>query len=227
MVETLIASKEVKAVAMEIFSELVVNEIEIADYAKELVQYTIYDDAYLKVLENLLALDTEGNFRISIDLVNDKISEMLDFLSNDTDDMVESCAVRLASVPPLQSIMTDKLSSKSIDYLIKLPSELKAMMVEKFAEHLGDFEANIGVLELIASHGTKSNVKELVKVITKKMMTNGQESIAVFLIKKLHYCNKKNFELLVSSLKNCSDDSISEEDKNVCFEHLSKIVPTK
>ena len=64
--------------------------------------------------------------------------------------------------------MTDKLSSKPIDYLIKLPSELKEMMVEKFAEHLGDFEANIGVLELIASHGTKSNVKELVKVITKK-----------------------------------------------------------
>ena len=58
-------------------------------------------------------------------------------------------------------------------------------------------------------------------------MTNGQESIAVFLIKKLHYCNKKNFELLVSSLKNCSDDSISEEDKNVFFEHLNKIGPTK
>lgn len=227
MVETLIASKEVKAVAMEIFSDLVVNEIEIADYAKELVQYTIYDDAYLNVLENLLALDTEGKFRISIDLVNDEISEILDFLSSDTDDMVESCAVRLASVPQLQSIMTDKLSSKPIDYLIKLPTELKAMMVEKFAEHLGDFEANIGVLELIASHGTKSNVKELVKVITKKLMTKGQEAIAVSLIKKLHYCNKKNFDLLISCLKNCSDDAISEDDKNICFEHLSKIVPTK
>ena len=59
------------------------------------------------------------------------------------------------------------------------------------------------------------------------MMTNGQESIAVSLIKKLHYCNKKNFDLLVSFLKNYSDDVISEEDKNICFEHLSKIVPTK
>ena len=58
-------------------------------------------------------------------------------------------------------------------------------------------------------------------------MTNGQESIAVSLIKKLHYCNKKNFDLLVSFLKNYSDDVISEEDKNICFEHLSKIDPTK
>lgn len=47
------------------------------------------------------------------------------------------------------------------------------------------------------------------------------------LMKKFYFCNKMNFELLVSSLKNCSDDVISEEDKNICFEHLSKIVPTK
>lgn len=47
------------------------------------------------------------------------------------------------------------------------------------------------------------------------------------LMKKNYCCNKKNFDLLVFCLKNCSDDVISEEDKNICFEHLSKIVPTK
>lgn len=46
-------------------------------------------------------------------------------------------------------------------------------------------------------------------------------------MKKNYCCNKKNFDLLVFCLKNCSDDVISEEDKNICFEHLSKIVPTK
>ena len=58
-------------------------------------------------------------------------------------------------------------------------------------------------------------------------MTNGQEAIAVSLIKKLHYCNKKNSNQLQTCLENISDDVISKVDKNECFEHLNKIVPTK
>ena len=47
------------------------------------------------------------------------------------------------------------------------------------------------------------------------------------LMKKFYFCNKKNFDLLISCFKNCSDDVISEEDKNACFEQFNNIVPTK
>lgn len=47
------------------------------------------------------------------------------------------------------------------------------------------------------------------------------------LMKKFYCCNKMNFDLLISCLKDFSDDVIPEEDKNICFEHLSKIGPTK
>ena len=47
------------------------------------------------------------------------------------------------------------------------------------------------------------------------------------LMKKFYFCNKKNFDLLISCFKNCSDDVISEEDKNAWFEQLNNIVPTK
>lgn len=47
------------------------------------------------------------------------------------------------------------------------------------------------------------------------------------LMKKNYFCNKKNFDLLISCFKNCSDNVISEEDKNACFEQLNNIVPTK
>ena len=117
--------------------------------------------------------------------------------------------------------------SKSVDYLVKMPNQFRAMIVEKFAEQLGLFENNIGVLELIASHGSKASIMELVKVITKKMMTSGQELNAVSLIGKLHYCNKKNYNQLVSCITNIPDDVISEEDKKYCFEHLDEIVPKK
>lgn len=76
-------------------------------------------------------------------------------MSNNTDQKVEACAVMLAAVPQIQKIMVEKLKSKSVDYLVKLPNEFRAMIVEKFAEQLGQFEDNIGVLELIASHGAK------------------------------------------------------------------------
>ena len=135
----------------------------------------------------MLTLDAEGEFRISPEIVNDEINEILDFLSNNTDQKVEACAVRLAAVPQIQTVMVEKLKSKSVDYLVKMPNQFRAMIVEKFAEQLGLFENNIGVLELIASHGSKASIMELVKVITKKMMTSGQELNAVSLIGKLHY----------------------------------------
>ena len=46
---------------------------------------------------------------------------------------------------------------------------------------------NLNVLELIAKEGSKSGLKKLVKLITKKLVTNGKESEAVSLIKQLHY----------------------------------------
>ena len=147
----------------------------------------------------------------------------MDFLSNNADEDVEACAVRLAAVPRIQAVMVEKLKSKSVDYLVKLPNEFRAMMVEKFVGQLGKFEDNIGVLELIASHGSKANIIELVKVITKKLMTSGQELDAVFLIGKLHYCNKKNRNQLVSCITNIPDDVVTEEDKKSCLKHLDRI----
>ena len=216
-----------KEATITAFKDFVVQGIDISNYANELVKYNLYDEDYLKVLENLLTLDAEGEFRISPEIVNDEINEILDFLSNNTDQKVEACAVRLAAVPQIQTVMVEKLKSKSVDYLVKMPNQFRAMIVEKFAEQLGLFENNIGVLELIASHGSKASIMELVKVITKKMMTSGQELNAVFLIGKLHYCNKKNYNQLVSCITNIPDDVISEEDKKYCFEHLDEIVPKK
>lgn len=227
MLETLIISEEMKEATMTAFKDFVVQGIDISNYAVELVKYNLYDEDYLKVLENLLSLDAEGEFRISSEIVDDEINEILDFLSNNTDQKVEACAVRLAAVPQIQTVMVEKLKSKSVDYLVKMPNQFRAMIVEKFAEQLGLFENNIGVLELIASHGSKASIMELVKVITKKMMTSGQELNAVSLIGKLHYCNKKNYNQLVSCITNIPDDVISEEDKKCCFEHLDEIVPKK
>lgn len=227
MVETLIVSEEMKEVTITAFKDFVVQGIDISNYANELVKYNQYDENYLMVLENLLTLDAEGDFRINSEIVSDEVTEILDFLSNNADKEVEACAVRLAVVPQIQAVMVEKLKSKSVDYLVKLPNEFREMMVEKFAEQLRLFEDNIGVLELIASHGSKANIMELVKVITKKLMTSGQELNAVSLIGKLHYCNKKNRNQLVSCITNIPDDVINEEDKKSCIEHLDMIVPQK
>lgn len=223
MVETLIVSEEMKEATISAFNDFVVQGIDISNYANELVKYNQYDENYLMVLENLLTLDADGNFRINSEIVNNEITEILDFLSNNADEDVEACAVRLAAVPRIQAVMVEKLKSKSVDYLVKLPNEFRAMMVEKFVGQLGKFEDNIGVLELIASHGSKANIIELVKVITKKLMTSGQELDAVFLIGKLHYCNKKNRNQLVSCITNIPDDVVTEEDKKSCLKHLDRI----
>ena len=212
-----------KEATISAFNDFVVQGIDISNYANELVKYNQYDENYLMVLENLLTLDADGNFRINSEIVNNEITEILDFLSNNADEDVEACAVRLAAVPRIQAVMVEKLKSKSVDYLVKLPNEFRAMMVEKFVGQLGKFEDNIGVLELIASHGSKANIIELVKVITKKLMTLGQELDAVFLIGKLHYCNKKNRNQLVSCITNIPDDVVTEEDKKSCLKHLDRM----
>lgn len=225
MIEPLIASVSMKQMTMAAFKDFVVKEIDIADYADELVKYTQHDTDFLIVLENLLSLDNEGKFRISTDIVKNEIFELLDFLAKNTDKEVEDCAVRLASISQIQEIMEEKLKSKPVDYLVKMPDGLRSMMVDKFAEQLGKFEGNMGVLELIAAHGTKAHITELVKVITKKLMTSGEETIAVYLIEKLHYCNRKNCNQLLSCLANIPDNVICEEDKKSCLKHLDIIVP--
>ena len=136
LLETLIISEEMKEATITAFKDFVVQGIDISNYANELVKYNLYDEDYLKVLENLLTLDAEGEFRISPEIVNDEINEILDFLSNNTDQNVEACAVRLAAVPQIQTVMVEKLKSKSVDYLVKMPNQFRAMIVEKFAEQL-------------------------------------------------------------------------------------------
>lgn len=94
----------------------------------------------------------------------------------------------------------------------------------KFEKEIDSFENNLNVLELIATEGSKSGLKKLVKLITKKLVTNGKESEAVSLIKQLHYCNKANCNSLKSVLETVSDDVISKEDKAACINHLNEII---
>ena len=80
------------------------------------------------------------------------------------------------------------------------------------------------MLELVAKEGSKSGLKKLVKLITKKLVTNGNESEAVSLIKQLYYCNKANCNSLKSVLETVSEDVISKEDKTSGISHLNEIV---
>lgn len=206
------------------FGKLIDSKIKIYDYAEELMRYPSFDEFYTPVLKHLLQTDENGKLRISNDLAKNEIKNLLKLLIKDSDDSLASLAIELSTVPVLQAMFGEILSTKPSSELIKLPTSLLKIVCAKFEKEIDSFENNLNVLELIAKEGSKSGLKKLVKLITKKLVTNGKESEAVSLIKQLHYCNKTNYNLLKSGLAAVSDDVISKEDKASCIRHLSEIV---
>jgi len=177
---------------MQEFGKLIDSKIKIYDYAEELMRYPSFDEFYTPVLKHLLQTDENGKLRISKDLVKNEIKNLLNLLIKDPDDSLASLAIELSTAPVLQAMFGEILSTKPSSELIKLPTSLLKIVYAKFEKEIDSFENNLNVLELIAKEGSKSGLKKLVKLITKKLVTNGKESEAVSLIKQLHYCNKAN-----------------------------------
>lgn len=209
---------------MQEFGKLIDFKIKIYDYAEELMRYPSFDEFYTPVLKHLLQTDENGKLRISNDLVKNEIKNLLNLLIKDPDDSLASLAIELSTAPVLQAMFGEILSTKPSSELIKLPTSLLKIVCAKFEKEIDSFENNLNVLELIAKEGSKSGLKKLVKLITKKLVTNGKESEAVSLIKQLHYCNKANSNSLKSVLETVSDDVISKEDKAACINHLNEII---
>lgn len=209
---------------MQEFGKLIDFKIKIYDYAEELMRYPSFDEFYTPVLKHLLQTDENGKLRISNDLVKNEIKNLLNLLIKDPDDSLASLAIELSTAPVLQAMFGEILSTKPSSELIKLPTSLLKIVCAKFEKEIDSFENNLNVLELIAKEGSKSGLKKLVKLITKKLVTNGKESEAVSLIKQLHYCNKANCNSLKSVLETVSDDVISKEDKAACINHLNEII---
>ena len=209
---------------MQEFGKLIDSKIKIYDYAEELMRYPSFDEFYTPVLKHLLQTDENGKLRISNDLVKNEIKNLLNLLIKDPDDSLASLAIELSTAPVLQAMFGEILSTKPSSELIKLPTSLLKIVCAKFEKEIDSFENNLNVLELIATEGSKSGLKKLVKLITKKLVTNGKESEAVSLIKQLHYCNKANCNSLKSVLETVSEDVISKEDKTSCISHLNEIV---
>lgn len=209
---------------MQAFGELIDSKIEIYDYAEELMRYPSFDEFYTPVLKHLLQTDKEGKLRISNDLAKNEIKNLLNLLIKDSDDSLVSLAIELSTAPVLQAMFGEILSTKPSSELIKLPTSLLKVVCDKFEKEIDSFENNLNVLELIANEGSKSGLKKLVKLITKKLVTNGKESEAVSLIKLLHYCNKANCNSLKSVLETVSEDVISKDDKASCIKHLKEVV---
>lgn len=206
------------------FGKLIDSKIKIYDYAEELMRYPSFDEFYTPVLKHLLQTDENGKLRISNDLVKNEIKNLLNLLIKAPDDSLASLAIELSTAPILQAMFGEILSTKPSSELIKLPTSLLKIVCAKFEKEIDSFENNLNVLELIATEGSKSGLKKLVKLITKKLVTNGKESEAVSLIKQLHYCNKANCNSLKSVLETVSDDVISKEDKAACINHLNEII---
>ena len=209
---------------MQEFGKLIDSKIKIYDYAEELMRYPSFDEFYTPVLKHLLQTDEDGKLRISNDLVKNEIKNLLNLLIKDPDDSLASLAIELSTAPVLQAMFGEILSTKPSSELIKLPTSLLKIVCAKFEKEIDSFENNLNVLELIATEGSKSGLKKLVKLITKKLVTNGKESEAVSLIKQLYYCNKANCNSLKSVLETVSEDVISKEDKTSCISHLNEIV---
>lgn len=209
---------------MQEFGKLIDSKIKIYDYAEELMRYPSFDEFYTPVLKHLLQTDENGKLRISNDLVKNEIKNLLNLLIKAPDDSLASLAIELSTAPILQAMFGEILSTKPSSELIKLPTSLLKIVCAKFEKEIDSFENNLNVLELIATEGSKSGLKKLVKLITKKLVTNGKESEAVSLIKQLHYCNKANCNSLKSVLETVSDDVISKEDKAACINHLNEII---
>ena len=224
IIGSLIAFDKTQQKALQTFAEFVDSKIDILDYAEELMRYPFFDEFYTPVLKHLLQTNKEGKLRISDDLAKGEIKNLLNLLIEDSDDSLVSLAIELSTVPILQVMYGEILSAKSTSDLIKLPSPLLKTVCDKFEKEIDSFENNHNVLELIAKEGSKSGLLKLMKIIAKKLLTNGNEMEAVDLIKKLRYCNKKNYKFLKSGLDAVSDEVISKEDKASCITHLNEIV---
>lgn len=224
IVGKLIGFEKTQQQTMQAFGEFIDSKIEIYDYAEELMRYPTFDELYIPVLRYLLQTDKEGKLRISNDLAKREIKNLLDVLFDDSDDSLENFAIELSDAPIIKALYAEILSAKSTSDLIKLPTPLLKIVCDKFEAEIDSFDNNLNVLELIAKEGSKSGLKKLVRLITKKLVTNGKESEAVCLIKQLHYCNKTNCNSLKSVLETVSDDVISKEDKAACINHLNEII---
>ena len=108
------------------------------------------------------------------------------------------------------------------DFEKLLQTPLRAMTVDAFSSNIDSYQDNINVLTLIAEYGNKETINKLCQIIANKL-TSGKYKEGVSLIDKLHLCDIKDINMLVSIIETLGESALSEDERASVLQRLKSL----
>lgn len=205
-------------------SKLIDFECPLEQYSVSIKEYTTFDESMKQILHYLFNDPSSGKPRVSEDWVRERIVCLVQTLltsdNNDIAEFLNSESVNSSVVSGLLETHISNSSLTNMEQLLKTP--LSSMTVKAFSENIDSYHNNINVLSLIAANGSRATLSKLNKIIASKFTSDnikdGKE-----LIQKLHYCNTRDYNMLVSTIEAIEDNKLSPEDKKELNQKLKSV----
>ncbi|MHB9011837.1 MAG: KAP family P-loop NTPase fold protein [Ignavibacteriaceae bacterium] len=157
--------------------------------------------------------------------LSNKISELLDY-SITEDPEVQKFLVRLSNRDErVRKVMISLICAKDKDYILKLSTELQAFAIDsiKDGEVIFDYENNIGFLKVIATKGSNIHLRQLTRVLVRKIDKEVTLLDAVSIIKELKSIPNKESIKLLFSLESLSENEIHRPEIEESISHIKNI----
>lgn len=207
---------------IEVLDNLLTNGFDVSYYKKAIIAVESYSDAHLRLISYLCSNSCPTERRLIDITLRKQISNILTQMESSEVDHSDFLVKEANGKEWFKEQLLVYLEGKPVEYLAQLDSKLQRFVVDKFEEKFNDYEHNESILSLIATSGTKSGIHKLVKLISTKLNQEDNSLDWNSLMCKIRELNKKELNLLSSTIENLGDSSWSEEDKVGTIDVLKK-----
>lgn len=223
-VELMLLNAHVGASFCKTLSELISYKCPIEQYVNPLKQYPNVDESYCSILHYLYNDNTTDKPRVDDGWVVDSIAKLVNAILNNNDTKVaeflnEECTQSEVVLKLLEGHLS-KLSMQNLENLLQTP--LRTMTVDVFSSNIDSYQDNMNVLTLIAEYGTIGTINKLSKIIANKL-TSSKYKEGVSLIDKLHLCDIKDINMLVSIIETLGESAINKDEKARVIQRLKSL----
>lgn len=223
-VELMLLNAHVGASFCKTLSELISYKCPIEQYVNQLKQYPTFDESYCTILHYLYNDYTTGKPRVDDGWIVESIAKLVNAILNNNDTKVakflnEVCTQSEHVFKLLEGHLS-QLSMQNLEKLLLTP--LKTMTVDAFSSNIDSYQDNINVLMLISEYGNNDTINKLCQIIANKL-TSSKYTEGVSLIDKLHLCDIKDSNMLVSIIEALGESAISKDEKANVIQRLKSL----
>lgn len=204
-------------------NDLLAYKFPMSKYASAILEISTLSPVLLKIYRYLFIVKLLNKYAVDNTVVKQKMKMVLVQLqANESTIKKESEELVLAIFSDARGseVLMDIISQETSENILKYPESVQKLIIPIFNDHFDEYADNMQVMHVMASSSNKELISKVVTKISNMLTTAGKEKEAFSLIKDLKIVDKKQANMLISTLEVLELKDVLIQERDECMKLL-------